>query len=90
MKRYLLALFIILLTGSGCSMFTSNTRVRVEVRPDGTCIAEYTSAKEQLGLEAGICGGTVRVDKASTQDAVMLRMMELIQGLTMRGAAAGS
>ena len=63
---------------SGCAqMFTAKTTVRVERLPDGTCIAEYTSDKEQIGLEASVCEGNVKVDKAGTQEAVIAAVLSM-------------
>jgi hypothetical protein len=62
----------------GCA---SRTSVNVEVRPDGTCIANYTSDKEQMGLEAAICGGNVKVDKSGTLESVVAAQSAIIQKL---------
>ena len=70
--------FVVAFSGYGCAgMFTAKTTVRVEVRPDGTCIGDYTSDKEQVGFEAAVCGGSVKVDKASTQDAVIAAVLSI-------------
>ena len=87
---------IVALSGYGCaSMFTAKTTVRVEVRPDGTCIGDYTSDKEQVGFEAAVCGGSVKVDKASTQDAVIAavlsmqsQVLQLIRDQASKGAGS--
>ena len=52
-------------------MFTAKTTVSVSVSPDGTCNATYSSDKEQLGLEAEVCGGRVKVDKSGTLESVV-------------------
>ncbi|MNC95809.1 hypothetical protein D3C83_130130 [compost metagenome] len=74
-------------------MFTAKTIVTVEVRPDGTCIAAYTSDKEQIGLDASVCGGFVKVDKAGTQEAVIaavLSMQSQLVQLIREQAAKGA
>ena len=87
---------VVMFSGYGCAqMFTAKTTVRLEVRPDGTCIGDYTSDKEQLGFEASVCGGSVKVDKASTQDAVIAavlsmqsQVLQLIRDQAAKGAGS--
>jgi len=76
MKTLLAAAAILMLLAleMGCAqMFTAKTTVTVNTSPDGTCAATYSSDKEQIGLEASVCGGTVKVDKAGTPEAVIPR-----------------
>ena len=90
---FLLAVFLSL---NGCAqMFTAKTTVRIEVRPDGTCIGNYTSDKEQVGFEAAVCGGSVKVDKATTQEAVIAavlsmqsQVLQLIRDQASKGAGS--
>ena len=88
---------------TGCArMFTATTEASYIVRlPDGTVKeVRYKSDKEQIGLDAAFDGVTVKVDKSSTQDAViaatlqlqaqMLRLLESIAPAASKAAAAGS
>lgn len=68
----------------GCSMLSANTTVDLKVEPDGTCTGHYSSNKEQVGMEAAICGGTVKVDKATTQEAILLKMLEMLQNANIK------
>jgi hypothetical protein len=61
----------------GCAV----TVVRVEMKPDGTCIGNYWSSKEQIGFEAVVCGGSVKVDKAGTLESVVASQSAIIQKL---------
>jgi hypothetical protein len=89
-------LIVLMLALTGCAqMFTSKTNVTVEVLPDKTCRATYSSDKEQLGLEASICGGTVKVDKSGTLESVVasslalqMKVVDLIQTLTAAAKTA--
>jgi len=100
-------LFLSLIVGAafvyltGCaSMYTAKTKVHVEIRPDGTCIGDYSSDKEQQGLEAAICGGNIKVDKSGTlesivaaiasQQAQIARVFETLLPLAASAAKAGS
>ena len=71
------AVLAMLLSATGCAqMFTAKTAVSVTQSPDGTCTATYSSDKEQIGLEAEVCGGKVKVDKAGTQEAVIAAVLQ--------------
>jgi hypothetical protein len=90
MRLLIIGLTLALLTGCA-QMFTAKTNVQITVSPDGTCTAQYTSDKEQVGLEASVCGGSVKVDKAGTQDAVIaavLQMQTQILGMVKEMQAA--
>ena len=80
------ALFCLYLL-SGCA---SKTTVHVEVRADGTCVGDYTSDKEQMGLEAAICGGKVKVEKSGTLESVVAAQSQIIQMLMKAGALAAT
>lgn len=73
MKPLLEAAAILLLCAIefGCyGLNSAATTVSVVVSPDGTCRAEYSSNKEQVGLEAAVCGGMVRVEKSGSNEAI--------------------
>ena len=68
----------------GCyALNSANTSVSVKVSPDGTCQAEYSSNKEQVGLRAQVCGGEVEVDKSGSSEVIaagsLANQRELIQ-----------
>jgi hypothetical protein len=98
---FIAAVIFMLIYANGCAqMFTSKTTVHFETRNSNgdTCIGDYTSDKEQIGLEAIICGGaTIKVDKASTQEAVVAavlsmqsQMLQFIKEQAAVAKAAGS
>ena len=70
MKLLAIALSLVL-TGCGVAQFTASTTASVMKSPDGTCSATYTSNKDQVGLDAAVCGGTIKVDKSSTSEAAI-------------------
>lgn len=78
---------------SGCAqMFTAKTTVRYEKRPDGTVIAEYSSDKEQVGLEATLGDASIRVDKAGTPIEAInaaVRLNERLFDAIQQGASKG-
>ncbi len=68
----------------GCA---SKTTATYEISPDGKKIS-YVSSKEQQGLsldlqeqDGKIKRVQIYVDKSTTQDAVQLKMMEVLQSL---------
>ena len=84
-------------TGCGARYFSAQTQVDVMVSPDGTCHASYSSEKEQQGLEASVCGGSVKVDKSGTLESVVaaslqstLKMQEIMGQLLQMIPAAAS
>lgn len=83
MRTFLFAAFLaLLLSASGCyPMFAAKTTVHVQVMPDGTCTADYTSDKEENDLAASVCGGTVSVKKAGSQPEVIAAVLTLYQNL---------
>jgi hypothetical protein len=91
-----LAMLALCVTLAGCAqMFTSKTNVTVEVLPDKTCRASYSSDKEQVGLTASVCGGFVSVEKSGTLESVVasslalqLKVVDLIQTLTAQAKTA--
>jgi len=68
---------LFLMTQGCAQMFTAKTSVQIQVSPDGTCTAAYSSDKEQVGLEASVCGGSVKVDKSGTHDAVIAAVLSM-------------
>ena len=95
--RYRLVLALAL---TGCAQgFTAKTSVSVSVSPDGSCQATYTSDKEQVGLEAEVCGGKVKVDKSGTLESVvaataasqaeLIKMLNKLTDLIPAAAKAG-
>lgn len=104
MKILIAMVALFAMVGCGANYFSAKTSVHVMVAPDGTCQADYTSDKEQQGLEASVCGGTVKVDKSGTLESVVsatlqnsMMMQQLIQQLSTlipaaakTGALAGS
>ncbi len=79
-------LIFIILFCSGCAkMFACSTEASYITRVDGSREVTYSSCKEQVGLDAQIDPKTgavhVKVDRASTQEAVMLKMVEMMQSL---------
>jgi len=90
-----LGLLLAAAPGCGANYFSAKTAVTISVATDGTCTATYTSDKEQMGLEAEVCGGRVKVDKSGTLESVVaaslgatLKMQEMLQGLLQNAAAA--
>ncbi len=66
----------------GCyPMFAAKTTVHVQVLPDGTCTADFTSDKEENDLVASVCGGNVSVKKAGSQPEVIAAVLNLYQNL---------
>lgn len=81
---YISAILLAVMMMQGCyALNSASTNVSVKVSPDGTCQAEYSSNKEQVGLEASVCGGSVRVDKAGSSEAIaagsLANQLELIR-----------
>ena len=102
MRQWIEALGLVLMlaaTGCGANYFSAKTQVDVMVSPDGTCQATYTSDKEQVGLEAMVCGGTVKVDKSGTLESVvaataasqaeLIKMLNKLTDLIPTAAKAG-
>jgi len=97
----LLSAVCCLLSIAGCaSLMTSKTEVEVEHLADGTCRARYRSDKEQQGLTASVCGGSLTVDKSGTLESVVAataqtqaaiaRIVEQLAAAAKAGALAGS
>jgi hypothetical protein len=62
----------------GCAqMFSANTKVHVETTADGACTADYSSSKEQEGLEASVCGGRIQTAKSGTLESAVAAAMQL-------------
>jgi len=62
---------------NGCAqMFSAQTTVRVEKTKD-SCIAEYTSSKEQEGLTANMCGGDIATAKSGTLESAVAAALEM-------------
>ena len=88
------------MVGCGAQNYTAKTSVHVMKSPDGTCQADYSSDKEQQGLEAEVCGGKVRVDKSGTLESVvaaqaastaaLIKILETLTALIPAGANAGA
>lgn len=71
---------VLFLSLTGCARWmTSRTEVHFNVvTKDGTtCSGEYVSDKEQQGLEAQLCGGTMKVDRSGTLEQVVAKTAEL-------------
>ena len=91
-----LALLLAASPGCGANYFSAKTTVAVSTMPDGTCTASYSSDKDQQGLEASVCGGSIKVDKSGTLESAVaasmqatLKMQDLLaQLLQMVPAAA--
>lgn len=64
---------------SGCyALNSASTTVKV-LKTGDSCQAEYSSNKEQVGLEASVCGGSVKVDKSGSNDAVIAATLAMQQ-----------
>lgn len=95
---YTFALEFLLILGGCAPLFTAQTTVHFELRPDGTCVGDYTSNKDQVGLSATLCGGSqIHVDKATTSEAVTaavlqlhLRISDLLEKLNSRQPPPGA
>ncbi len=75
-------LLFLAFNGYGCyPMFAAKTTVHVQVLPDGTCMADFTSDKEENDLVASVCGGNVSVKKAGSQPEVIAAVLNLYQSL---------
>lgn len=100
MIRLLAVVAIFAMVGCGAQNYTAKTNVHVLVSPDGTCEAEYSSDKEQQGLETEVCGGKVKVDKSGTLESVvvaqaastaaLIKILETLTALIPAGANAGA
>ena len=100
MIRLLAVVAIFAMVGCGAQNYTAKTSVHVMKSPDGTCQADYSSDKEQQGLEAEVCGGKVRVDKSGTLESVvaaqaastaaLIKILETLTALIPAGANAGA
>lgn len=97
----LLCAAVCLLSIAGCAaLMTSKTEVEVEYLADGTCRARYRSDKEQQGITAAVCGGSLTVDKSGTLESVVAataqtqaaiaRIIEQLAAAAKAGALAGS
>ena len=98
MKYLLFAAFLaVLLSITGCAqMFTAKTTVHYERHPDGTIVADYSSDKEQQGLEAHLgTSPSIKVDKSGTLESVVaatlatqLELLKMLKELAAASAAA--
>jgi len=78
----------------GCAnMFSAKTTVHVEKTADGACKADYSSSKEQEGLEASMCGGDIKTAKSGTLESAVaaalqlnLTMSRILEQLMQKGA----
>jgi hypothetical protein len=73
-----LIIIVPLLALSGCAqMFACKTDASYIVRPDGTKEVQYSSCKEQIGLDAKFGDVHVQVDKSGTQESVVAASLQL-------------
>ncbi len=88
----------LLLWVTGCAkMFACTTDASYIIRSDGTKEVQYSSCKEQIGLDAKFGDVHVKVDKASTQESVTAAAFQayaiqaqIIQDLIKSGGKAAT
>jgi len=75
---WLAAMLAALMVLTGCArMFTAQTTVHVEKTADGACTADYSSSKEQEGLEASMCGGDIKTVKSGTLESAVAAALQM-------------